>query len=273
LPYGIDFTGGSLIEFKTKQDISVSKLRDQISGVGEGRSIQIQESGKDQFILRTTSLNDDQSKKFQDEIKAKVGEIDVVRHENIGTIVGKATTSKAIYGLIIASLLIITYLAYAFRQVPRSVSSWTFGTIAILTLLHDLSATLAIYFIIGKISGFELDSNTLVATLTILGFSVHDTIVVFDRIRENIIKNPQKSFADNANSSINQTLARSLNTSLTAILVLVSMLILGGSTIKPFILLLTIGIAIGTYSSIFVSSPALVLWYEYQNKDNKNIKK
>lgn len=273
IPLGIDFTGGSLTEFKTKEDTDVSKLREKVQGIGESRTIQIQESGKNQFIIRTSTLNEDETKKFQEQIKEKVGDIEIVRHENIGTIVGKNTTTKAIYGILIASALIIVYLAYAFRKVPRSVSSWTFGTVAIITLLHDLLVTFAIYFVIGKIMGYEIDANTLVATLTILGFSVHDTIVVFDRIRENIIKNPQKSFADNANSSINQTVARSLNTSLTAILVLVSMIILGGSTIKPFVSLLALGIAIGTYSSIFVSSPSLVLWYEYQNKDNKNIKK
>ena len=168
--------------------------------------------------------------------------------------------------IVLAAILIIMYLAYAFRQVPRALSSWSFGTVAITTLLHDLLTSFAVFTIVGHFAGYELDSMFVVAALTILGFSVHDTIVVFDRIRENMIKNPQKSLEENANASINQTVARSLNTSLAAILVLVSMLILGGTTIKPFVLMLTIGIAIGTYSSIFVASPLLVTWFISQKK-------
>lgn len=271
LPMGIDFTGGTLIEIKPKDQISVTDLRNRVGETTE-KTVLIQQSGDNQFILRVNISDNDQSKTFENKIKEKLPDSEIVRRENIGTTVSSSTTTKAIYGLVLASILIIMYLAYAFRQVPRSVSSWTFGTIAILTLVHDLSSTFAIYCVLGRILGYELDINALVAALTILGFSVHDTIVVFDRIRENIIKNPQKSFTQNANSSVNQTFARSLNTSLTAILVLVSMLILGGSTIKPFILILALGIGIGTYSSIFIAAPALVIWFEYRNKDNKRVK-
>lgn len=149
---------------------------------------------------------------------------------------------------------------------PKSVSPWAFGVIAFITLIHDLSFSFAVFSIVSRIMGYELDSTILVAALTILGFSVHDTIVVFDRIRENIIKNPQRDFVQNCEVSVNQTIARSLNTSLAAILVLVSMLLLGGSTIKPFVLMLTLGIAIGTYSSIFVASPVLVIYHSYINR-------
>jgi preprotein translocase subunit SecF len=271
LPMGIDFTGGTLIEIKPKDQISVTDLRNRVGETTE-KTVQVQQSGDNQFILRVNISDNDQSKAFENKIKEKLPDSEIVRRENIGTTVSASTTTRAIYGLVLASILIIMYLAYAFRQVPRSVSSWTFGTIAILTLIHDLSSTFAIYCILGRILGYELDINALVAALTILGFSVHDTIVVFDRIRENIIKNPQKSFFQNANSSVNQTFARSLNTSLTAILVLVSMLILGGSTIKPFILILALGIGIGTYSSIFIAAPSLAMWFEYRNKNNKRVK-
>lgn len=266
IPAGIDFTGGSLVEIKTNQSETVDDVRDKIGKFYPVGDLVIQESGKNQFIIRTKNLEGESYKKFENDLKTNINS-EILRHESIGAVVGKSLTQKAIIGVLVASILIITYLAYSFRKVPRSVSSWTFGTVAILTLLHDLAVATAIYFVIGKISGYELDSLFVVAALTILGFSTHDTIVVFDRIRENMIKNPQQSFAQNANSSINQTLARSLNTSLTAILVLVAMLVLGGSTIKPFVLMLTIGIAIGTYSSIFVASPALVTWFEYRAKN------
>lgn len=265
LPKGIDFTGGTLIEVKFKKDLSVADFRKDFDNFYK-KSVLIQESGKNQFIIRTEPKTEEEYRTFQQDIQSKMSEIEILRHQSIGASVGKDLTRKAIYGFVIASLFIIAYLAYAFRQVPRSVSSWTFGTVAVVTLFHDLAASTAIFFIIGKVLGYELDSMYVVAVLTILGFSVHDTIVVFDRIRENVIKNPQQTFDENANSSINQTLARSLNTSLTAILVLLAMLILGGSTTKPFILMLTIGIIIGTYSSIFVASPLLTVWHQFQNK-------
>ncbi len=269
---GIDFTGGSLVEIKTKDKQSIGQLRENINTFYDKKALVIQESGNNQFIIRTASLEGENYKEFENNLKSKLDNPDILRHESIGASVGRATTNNAIYALLVASALIIIYLAAAFRKVPRSVSPWAFGSIAILTLVHDLSFSFAVFSVVGRIVGFELDSTILVAALTILGFSVHDTIVVFDRIRENIIKNPQKSLADNAEISINQTIARSLNTSLTAILVLVSMLILGGATIRSFTLMLAMGIGIGTYSSIFVASPILVAYYEYLNRRSKRSK-
>jgi preprotein translocase subunit SecF len=128
--------------------------------------------------------------------------------------------------------------------------------------VHDLIFSFGVYTLVGRFAGYEIEGMTVVAALTVLGFSVHDTIVVYDRVRENMIKHPQNSIAVNCNNAINQTIARSLNTSLTVILVLVAMLLLGGATIKPFILMLTLGIAVGTYSSVFIATPLLVWWYE-----------
>lgn len=265
--FGIDFTGGTLVEIKTTENITLDDLRLKLKDALGEQEVIIQDSGPNQFILRTRLSTEENYNKFESDIKSAIKDVNILRHDSIGATVGKDLTRKAIIGIIIASILIIMYLAYAFKSVPRSVSSWTFGTIAILALVHDLVFSFSIYSLIGSFSGYEVEAMTVVAILTVLGFSVHDTIVVFDRVRENIIKNPQKSLAENANNSINQTFARSLNTSLTVILVLIAMLLLGGSTIKPFILMLTIGIGIGTYSSIFVASPLLVLWYEHQKKN------
>lgn len=269
LPLGIDFTGGSLVEIRTKNNFTINDLRGNIQQFYSKRALVIQESGPNQYIIRTASLEGDEYKKFEDDLKSNLDQPDILRHQSIGASVGRAATRDSIYALIAAGALIIVYLAAAFRKVPRSVSPWAFGTIALVTLIHDLSFSFAVFSVVGRFAGYEIDSTILVAALTILGFSVHDTIVVFDRIRENIIKNPQMSLADNAEISINQTIARSLNTSLAAILVLISMLLLGGSTIKSFVLMLTIGIGIGTYSSIFVASPILVSYFEYINRSRK----
>jgi len=265
---GIDFTGGSLVEVKLSNSVDVEGLRKTVGEI-TGNNVAIQESGSNQFIIRTPQLEGDTYQKFQSNITTKYPNIIILRHQSIGAIVGRDVTNKAIEAFLLASVLIILYLAYSFRNIPKSLSSWVFGSVAIITLVHDLATSTAVFSIIARIAGYEFDSMFVVAVLTILGFSVHDTIVVFDRIRENTIKNPQMSLAENAEVSINQTIARSLNTSLTAILVLVAMLILGGATIKPFVWMLTIGITIGTYSSIFVASPLLVTWFEARDKRTK----
>ncbi len=263
---GIDYTGGSLFEIQTVNPMTISEVRDQLQDITEGKNLLIQESGSSAYIIRTSPLEGEKFNSFEKELQDKLPGSSIVRHETIGATVGNDLTRKAIIGIALASILIVIYVAYAFRSVPRSVSAWSFGGVAIIALVHDLIVAFAVFSVIGRIAGYELDALAVVAALTTLGFSVHDTIVVFDRIRENVIKNPQSSFAEVANISVNQTFARSLNTSLTAVLVLTSMLILGGASIRPFVLFLTIGISIGTYSSIFVASPLVVFWQERQGK-------
>ncbi len=260
--FGIDFTGGTLVELRNSQDIKIEDVRHKLSDAYSGKEVMIQESGKNQFVLRAQIQTESDYQEFEKKIKSALPDSNILRHESVGASVGQNLTRKAIIGIIVAAVLIIGYLAYAFRSVPRQVSSWSFGTIAIIALVHDLIFSFGVFTLVGKFAGYEIEGTIVVAALTILGFSVHDTIVVFDRIRENMIKHPSLSIAENANNSVNQTIARSLNTSLTVILVLVAMLLLGGGTIKPFVLMMLVGIAVGTYSSIFVASPVLAWWYE-----------
>jgi preprotein translocase subunit SecF len=260
--FGIDFTGGTLVEIKSSNLISIDQARSKLKETFKGEEIVIQDSGENQFILRSKVQSESDYKQFENQLKSSIPNINILRHESIGASVGQDLTRKAIIGIIIASVLIIGYLAYAFRTVPRAFSSWSFGTIAVVALVHDLVFSFAVYTLIGKFAGYEIEGMIVVAALTVLGFSVHDTIVVYDRVRENMVKHPQNTIAVNCNNAVNQTIARSLNTSLTVILVLVAMLLLGGATIKPFILMLTLGIAVRTYSSIFIATPLLVWWYE-----------
>ena len=156
-----------------------------------------------------------------------------------------------------ASVLILFYLSYAFRQVPNP---WRYGACAVIALLHDTVLVVGLWAILGKVAGFEVDALFVTALLTVVGFSVHDTIVVFDRIRENVGKFPGEAFDRVVNFSVNQTLDRSVNTSLTVVLTLTALLLIGGATIRGFVLVLLVGIVAGTYSSIFNASCLLVSW-------------
>ncbi|HYV33242.1 MAG TPA: protein translocase subunit SecF, partial [Candidatus Limnocylindria bacterium] len=168
--------------------------------------------------------------------------------------------------LLFVSLGIIFYIGYAFRRVAKPITSWNFGIAAIVALIHDLLFVLGAFSLLGHFRGVEVDSLFVTAMLTVLGFSVHDTIVVFDRIRENLRLSPGQSIEQVVNHSISQTIVRSLNTSLTVLFVLLSLLLFGGETIRYFVLTLFIGIIVGTYSSIFIASPVLVVLQKWKTR-------
>ncbi len=210
-------------------------------------------------------LDQNGEKNLQDALK-KVGEYRQNRLETVGPTVSSDLKRKAIIAVILASLAIILYIAIAFRKVPKPASSWRFGICAVLALIHDLAFVAGGFAILGHFFGYEVDSLFITALLTIMGFSVHDTIVVFDRIRENLRKSPSLDFETNVNNSILQTINRSLNTSFTVLIVLLALFLLGGATLKHFMLALLLGIAIGTYSSIFNASPLLVSWQAWSSR-------
>jgi preprotein translocase subunit SecF len=189
------------------------------------------------------------------------GNVEERRIENVGPTIGKELQNKALIALAATIVTIVIYIAYSFRKVPKPASSWRFGIAVIVSLIHDAILVIGAFAILGKFFGAEVDTLFVTALLTVIGFSVHDTIVVFDRIRENLLKNINKSFNEVANISIVQTLGRSLNTSLTVIFVLIALLLFGGETIKWFVIALLIGFISGTYSSIF-NATALLTWWE-----------
>ena len=192
-------------------------------------------------------------------IKDEAGDFQQERFESIGPIIGAELKQKAFYQLLFVSLGILIYIGYAFRKVAKPITSWKFGVAAVIALFHDLLFVVGVFSILGKYKGIEVDSMFVTAVLTVLGFSVHDTIVVFDRIRENLKIYAGRGVEYVVNHSIAQTLVRSLNTSLTVLFVLLALLLFGGETIRYFVLALFIGIIVGTYSSIFVASPMLML--------------
>ncbi|MBI4990554.1 protein translocase subunit SecF, partial [Candidatus Gottesmanbacteria bacterium] len=226
----------------------------------------IQKSGEDTFLLRFKSFEKDQNQKLQEEFKKQFGEVRELRFETVGPTIGKETEENAFKSVVLASLAIITYITLAFRKIPKPYSSIKFGICAVVALIHDVLVIVGLFSIFGHFFKVEVDSLFITALLTIMGFSVHDTIVVFDRIRENLKKMPDLSFTQVVNESIIQTLARSLSTSLTVIFTLFALLLFGGESIRWFVVALLIGITSGTYSSIFNAAPLLVVWEERKKK-------
>jgi len=270
LNFGIDFKGGTIQEIDfTGSRPALEIMRSQSATTGIP-GVSIQTAGDKGIIVRFPTMDGRDARADGNAAKAALTKVEEgkepiqiteKRFENIGSSVASSTTTKAIWSVIIVSLAIIIFISIAFSSVPKPASSWRFGVTAVLALMHDLLFVIGSISIIGHfIPSVEVDSLFITALLTILGFSVNDTIVVFDRIRENLRRNPGRSFADIANDSLNQTIARSINTSSTVLIVLISLLLVGGEPIRNFILALTLGVAVGTYSSIYNASPMLVSW-------------
>lgn len=261
LRIGLDFTGGTLIEVAVNDGRpDRQKVVTELGLIGI-EQITSQEAGEKGLLLKAAPINQEQHGR----LTAKLAELGLTerRFENVGPTVGADLTRKAIVAVVIASIAIICFIAYSFRNVPRPASSWRFGVVAVAALIHDVLITAGGFALLGELYGYEVDSLFVTALLTIMGFSVHDTIVVFDRLRENMRLSPISTinqFEAAANASLVQTLNRSLNTSITVILVLLSLALLGGETTRPFVIALLIGITVGTYSSIGLATPLLVIW-------------
>lgn len=279
--FGIDFTGGSLMEVEYKNTRpEILKIKEALSGFELG-DIKLQPSGEKNYILR---FKDTDEETHQNILKALAlnnsYELTEERFDSIGPVIGSELKQRALIAVLLASIMIILYIAFAFRKVSsvkilnlsavrqgtKKLSSVKYGVIAVLALLHDITIPTGIFVFLGYYKGVEIDSLFVTAILTILGFSVHDTIVVFDRIRENLLKNSSEKFEDTVDKSIKETIARSINTSLTVLFVLFALFLFGGETTKYFALALILGIFFGTYSSIFLASPLLVSWLNFSNK-------
>lgn len=253
LKFGIDFTGGALLEYKFDNLVQKESLEEFGTVVP---------SGDNTYMIRTQTVSFEQLQDLKKRINEKTGNFTVRREENVGPVIGKELERKAGIALVFSCVMIVLYIAFAFRKVPKPASSFRFGVAAIAALIHDVLLVIGAFAIFGHFFGIEIDTLFVTALLTIIGFSVHDTIVVFDRIRENLPKHLSKKFETVVDISITQTLARSLNTSLTVVFVLTALLLFGGTTIKWFVVALLIGIISGTYSSIFNASAILSWWEE-----------
>lgn len=263
---GIDFTGGSILEVSySKQRPTMEQVQSTLAPLELG-SLKIQAGGENDYILRFEEIEESTHQDILDNLSAikvegvEENQLSESRFEAIGPAVGEELKTKAIESIIIVLIFIVLYIAYAFRKVSKPVASWKYGLAAIVALVHDILIVAGLFSALGYFMGVEIDTLFVTALLTILGFSVHDTIVTFDRIRENLFQDHDKEFSEIVNISINQTITRSINTSFTTLLVLFSIYFFGGESIRYFSLALILGVIFGTYSSIFIASPLLILW-------------
>ncbi len=259
LQLSIDFTGGTLLEIQTAKPVQTALFRN----VAQKQHLQLstaQSSSDNTFLLRFKPLTQAQNIQYQKDLASSVGRVTEKSFQTVGPVVGAELTRNALLAVAVASLFIILYISWSFGSIPKPYSAWKFGASAVIALLHDVFVVVGLFSIFGHLYHVEVDSLFVTALLTVIGFSVHDTIVVFDRVRENLPKMPRATFEQVVDFSLTETLARSLNTSLTVILTLAALLMFGGDTIRWFVAALLIGIVSGTYSSIFNAAPILVLW-------------
>ncbi len=270
--YGLDFTGGSLLELEYSKQRPSNDQIVQTLKADSLNDVRVQPSGDRGVLIRLSEINEDTHQKvlksLSDDSKNSSADntVNELRFESFGPSLGSELKRQSIYAVLLVLAAIISYLAYAFRKVSHPVASWKFGTVAVIALIHDVLVLVGVFSLLGHLYGTEIDSLFITALLTLLGFSVHDTIVTLDRIRENLFKHQDETFEMVVNRSINETISRSINTSLTTLFAVTAIYLFGGSSIHDFSLALMIGIIVGTYSSIFIAAPLLVTWYNFDRK-------
>ena len=276
LRLGIDFTGGSLLEVEfSGRYPSAEAMRESVAKLDIG-TVAIQPTGERGAILRFRHVDEPTHREILVRLAARDQEVPGFaekgglvgkRFDTIGPTIGGELRRRALAALGLAIAVIILYIALAFRHVSKPVSSWKYGIVAVAALIHDVLIPAGVFSLLGRFNGVEVDALFITALLTILGFSVHDTIVVFDRTRENLrVQKRPEPYADTVNRSVNETLTRSVLTSLTVLFVLAAIFFFGGASTQYFVLALIIGVVFGTYSSIFVASPLLVIWNSLTEK-------
>lgn len=277
LRFGIDFTGGSLLEVTFDGNRPNGQKVVEVLSPLEIGNIIVQPISDKGMVIRFSDVDEQKHqeivKKLKEEFNPLKEPIDVGdamvtleanvltenRFESVGPVIGNELRRRTIWALIVVCIAIIGYIAFAFRKVSKPVSSWWYGLFAVIALVHDVTITAGVFVVLGKLYNLEVNAPFVAALLTILGFSVNDTIVIFDRIRENLLRRVGEKFEDIIDISVNEVMVRSINTSFTVLLTLFAILLFGGSTIRDFVLALIVGVTVGSYSSIFLASPMLVV--------------
>jgi len=264
--FGIEFTGGTVLNLTFEESVEQEPLETLLSSMGHKQAV-IQRLGDKAYLIRTKSLENpvqenvpSERELIKEAIESQIGTV-ILEGAAVSPIVAKETVRNAIIAVLFASLAILIYITIAFRLVPNS---FRMGATAILAAIHDVLVVVGMFSILGKIVDIEINAMFITGILTVVGYSVHDTIVVFDRIRENTGRRISRDIVTTVNISIMETIGRSLTTSLTTLIVILSIFLLGGATLHSLLLTLVIGIITGTYSSIFIASQLLVVWEQKQ---------
>ena len=258
LNLGIDFTSGSTASLEFKEgDPGTGKILSTLEDLGYSESV-VQNIGANQYFIRTRDLG----VSGLNDIKEKLDEFEespviILDNTTVGSSIAEDTVKNAFIAVLVASLFVMAYIMYAFRSMTKS---YKYAFSAIIALSHDVIIVLGIFVVLGIIINAQVNAIFIVGILTVIGYSVNDTIVIFDRVRENAILNPNKNLKNVINQSINESITRSLGTSITTVTVIMAMLLFGGSTLRDFLLVLLLGVIVGTYSSIFVASQILAIW-------------
>ncbi len=247
----IDFTGGTLWEIKSEQEIDAGQIEFEFSSV--------QKTGENTVLFKMKQINEEEKNEIKTQLQEKFGEIEEIRFETVGPTLGRELLQKTLIASVLAAGFILAYIAYQFKDKM-------YGVCAVLAMFHDTLILLGIFSILGKLFGTEVDTLFVTAVLTTLSLSVHDTVVTYDSIRNAVKKNPKAKFSELIDIAINQTLIRNLNNSLTIIFMLLALILLGGQTIRWFVIALLIGTVAGTYSSTFIATPLLLVWKSLEKR-------
>lgn len=264
---GLDFLGGIRMNvvFQTETPIESSQLKDFFSGVESlNKEVILQSSGENSFLVTLEELDEDAFEMVSTSLQETLGNFEITSFQRVSSSIGRHFQRQAWIAIGFALIAIVLFVAMAFRKIPKTINPWRFGGVAIVALFHDVLIIVGVFVVLGALIDVELNLQFITALLATLGFSVNDTIVILDRVRENLNKQKSKeTFEDVVEKSVQQTLRRSINTSISTLFPLVFLLFFGAESIFYFMLALTIGIIVGTYSSIFIAAPLLVTWKNF----------
>ena len=261
---GIDLQGGTEWQFTiAKSGVTPTEIQNDIANAGSIKDVQAVVENDGSFMVKLPAISEAEHQAYLKVLQTDFGKVNEESFSSIGPAIGAELAVRSEWAIFFVLVGISIYIAYAFRKVSEP-KAWKYGFVTLATLAHDVSIPAGVLAVLGVLAGVQIDSNFIVALLVVMGFSVHDTIVVFDRIRENVLvhRGKRTSFYDIVNASIRETFARSVNTSFTLFLVLVALMIFGPSSLFYFVLTILVGTVFGTYSSIFVASPLLYLWQQ-----------
>jgi len=267
LKFGIDFLGGSILEVEFENRPSNQLIQEKLNDLNLGE-VSVQPKGDKEIVIKTGEINSETHEKIISRLE-ELSSLQEKRFENIGPIIGRELREKTIFLVVMCLVALLIYISIAFKNVSWPLSSWQYGIISIIALTFDILITIGFFSFFGKYYNAQFNIPIITALLTILGYTINDKVIIFDRVRENLLRKKEDNFKDLVNRSLNETIFRSISTGTCTLLVLLAIFLFGGETLKYFSLTLIIGIIAGTYSSLFLAAPLLVTWVGIRQKIKK----